>query len=107
MGAESHRSGAPRRGKFPTTHWTLVAAAGRGTGEAKRQAMAELIQAYSPALRHYLVQSRRINPDHADDLLQGFVADKILEQDLIRRAEEGRGRFRGFLLSSLDRYILN
>ena len=67
--------------------------------------MAELIQAYSPALRDYLTQVRRVNADHADDLLQSFLADKILEDDLIRRAEQGRGRFRSFLVSSLDRFV--
>lgn len=107
MGTEPHPSGPRRRGKFPTTHWTLVAEAGRGTGEAKRQAMAELIEAYGPALRSYLTQTRRVDADRADDLLQGFLTDKVLEDDLIRRAEQGRGRFRSFLVSSLDRFVLN
>jgi RNA polymerase sigma-70 factor (ECF subfamily) len=41
----------------------------------------------------------------ADDLLQGFVADKVLAAGLLSHADRGRGRFRNFVLKSLNNYV--
>ena len=41
----------------------------------------------------------------ADDLLQGFVCDQVVAADLLADADRGRGRFRTFLLTALDRYV--
>ncbi len=40
-------------------------------------------------------------------MLQDFVAGKILERDLIAKADQDLGRFRTFLLTALDRFLLN
>jgi len=97
--------GDPRR--FPTTHWSLVDRAGRGEGEAKRAALADLLRAYAPAMRSYLVNRRRVPQDRADDLVQSFVADKVLGGDFVGRAERERGRFRSFLVAALERHAIN
>src|SRR4051794_14531288 len=72
---------------FPKTHWSLVRRAG-GNEETDRQArkaaLAALLARYQPALRSYLRVVRRMPADAADDLLQDFIADKLLEQDLLR-----------------------
>jgi RNA polymerase sigma-70 factor (ECF subfamily) len=70
-------------------------------------AIAELVRMYSPALRAHLLQSLRYDEHRADDLLQGFLADKVLEQRLIGHADPKRGRFRTFLLAALDRYVVD
>lgn len=90
---------------FPTTRWSLVSGAGRADGGAEH--LSALLQAYLPALRAHLVFGRRFPPERADDLLQGFVASRILEKNLIARADRARGRFRSFLLASLDNYVRN
>jgi DNA-directed RNA polymerase specialized sigma24 family protein len=66
-----------------------------------------VLRAYLPALRAHLVIRRRVHPDRADDLLQGFCSDQVLEKDLVPRAERDRGKFRTFLLTALDRYAIN
>jgi RNA polymerase sigma-70 factor (ECF subfamily) len=43
----------------------------------------------------------------AEDLLQGFLTEKVLEQRLIGFADPQRGRFRSFLLTALDRYVID
>lgn len=86
---------------FPTTRWSLVDRAGAGV-EAE---LAALLKRYLPALRAHLVLERKLSADAADDLLQGFTAAKILEQNLLSRANGGRGRFRTFLLSALKNYL--
>ena len=58
-------------------------------------------------MRAYVVHHRRVAPDLADDLLNSFVVDRILERKLVRRADRGRGRFRSFLVKSLDRFVTN
>lgn len=90
---------------FPATQWTLVARAGQ-TATAQ-QAMTQLLPRYLEAMRSHLILMRRLAPERAEDLLQGFVASQVLERRLIRRAERGKGRFRSFLLVALDRYVSN
>ena len=54
-----------------------------------------------------MLQTLRYDEHRADDLLQGFLADKVLEQRLIGHADPTRGRFRTFLLAALDRYVID
>jgi RNA polymerase sigma-70 factor (ECF subfamily) len=39
--------------------------------------------------------------------VQDFVTNKILERDLVSRADRARGRFRAFLLTALDRFFID
>ena len=64
----------------------------------------DLLQRYLPALRAHLVYGKRLQPDVADDLLQSFVADKVVEQGLVASADREKGKFRTFLLAALSRY---
>lgn len=99
---------------FPKTHWSLVRRAGgiamgggeggAGDEEARREALATLLSRYAPALRSYLRTVRRMPPDAADDLLQAFIADRLLASELIRSADAQRGQFRTLLLTSLNRF---
>src|SRR5213079_336957 len=92
---------------FPATRWSLVGrAATRGTENGKL-ALAELVQIYLPALRAFLTVSMRIDEHRADDLLQGFLADRVLQQDMIAQADRERGKFRTFLLATLKRYAID
>jgi RNA polymerase sigma-70 factor (ECF subfamily) len=98
---------APQYHPFPNTHWSLVRrAAGDATGgtQARRIALDTLLARYEPALRSYLRVVRRFG-DEADDILQAFIADTMLERELLRYADEGRGKFRTFLLTSLNNFV--
>src|SRR5271170_5630003 len=92
---------------FPVTRWSLVVRAADTDAAVKRVALTELLGKYLPALRSYLMLSKRMDADRADDLLQGFLASKVLDQDLIERADQRRGKFRTYLLTALDRFIVN
>jgi RNA polymerase sigma-70 factor (ECF subfamily) len=89
---------------FPTTQWSEVARAAHPDPQVKRQAIANLLTAYLPALRAHLL-SRRHTPDRVDDLLQGFVCDQVVADDLIAQADKERGRFRSFVLVALNHYV--
>ncbi len=95
--------------RFPQTQWThlVLPAAGRSDAPGCREALGRLLCIYQPALRAHLIRRRGIGEEAADDLLQGFVADKVLEYGLLARADRTRGRFRTFLLTALDRYVID
>jgi RNA polymerase sigma-70 factor (ECF subfamily) len=60
-----------------------------------------------PALQAHLILRRGLQAQDAADLVQDFVTNKILERDLVSRADRSRGRFRAFLLTALDRYFVD
>ncbi|MBD3291827.1 MAG: hypothetical protein GF393_02820 [Armatimonadia bacterium] len=91
--------------RFPETRWSLVGRAAASDEMVRRQALADLLTVYMPGLRAFLVEARRIPTDLADDMLHGFVADKILGAQLVRHADQGRGKFRNFVLKSLNNYV--
>jgi DNA-directed RNA polymerase specialized sigma24 family protein len=75
--------------------------------EEGRQALDALLHRYLPPLKAYLTIHRKILPDRADDLLQDFLTDKVLQKDLIARADQKKGKFRTFLLAALDRFLID
>jgi len=94
-------------GRFPATQWTLVALAAQPDPVARREALGRLLARYLPALIAHLIHRKGLRPDKAEDLVQEFVASKILEKDLLARADRRLGKLRTFLLTSLDRFVSN
>jgi len=92
---------------FPSTRWSLVDRAGQGDSQARREALGKLLECYLPALQAHLVHHNRLPPEKADDLVQEFVADKVLEKDLMARADQRLGKLRTFLLTALNRFVKN
>jgi RNA polymerase sigma-70 factor (ECF subfamily) len=92
---------------FPTTRWSLVGRAAQRGPSNGPLALSELVVIYLPALRAHLVGSMHIDEHRADDLLQGFLADKVVEQNVLAMADPNRGKFRTFLLTALERFIID
>lgn len=88
---------------FPSTRWTVVHEAGRGN----KDALEEVLRAYLPALQAHLVFRKRLDRHLAEDALQQFTCDKVLEYGLLKRADRERGKFRTFLLTALDRFMID
>lgn len=97
----------PRSRSFATTNWSLVARARDADPEVRREALDSLLRAYLPALRGFLIRGLRLDPTSADDLVQGFVADKILAQNLLGRVDRDRGRLRSVLVKVLQHYAID
>jgi RNA polymerase sigma-70 factor (ECF subfamily) len=85
----------------------LVAEAAQGERQGQRKALGQLLTQYLPALRAHLIHGKGFQPDVADDLVQEFVLSKILQKDLIAQANQQLGKFRTFLLTALDRFLIN
>ncbi len=87
---------------FPTTHWSMVDRA-RGGGAG----LDDMLRRYWPALEAFLVWTLRVPRQDVEDVLQSFVADKVVAQRLMDHANRHRGRFRTFLISVLKHYVSN
>lgn len=89
------------------TRWTLVARAGGDDPTQRLCALEELLRRYLPALQAHLVIQKRLPTEQADDLVQSFITDKIIQGQLLEQADPQRGKFRTVLLTALDRYIIS
>jgi hypothetical protein len=94
-----------RRPRFPPTSWSTLGRAGAGDPAGRRAALGDILACYLPVLRSHLVQVRRLPADAAGEILQGFVADKVLRDGLVGKADRTRGRFRSLLLRALENYL--
>jgi len=100
------QEGESLRQQFPQTSWTLVELAA-DDDKPHRPALGELLSRYLLAMKAHLVLKKRIAAARAEDLVQAFIADKILERSLLSDADRSRGRFRSFLLTALDNFVSN
>lgn len=91
--------------RFATTRWSLVRAANHGPEDTVRRALEELCQAYWYPLYAYS-RRRGHEPADAEDLTQGFFA-QLLQRDDLAKADPARGRFRTFLLTAFQHYLMN
>lgn len=99
-----HQKGA-KSSRFPATQWSLVARAAASAESTRQEALAELLHTYTPGLRSFLVEVRRLPSDLADDLLHDFIADKVLARKLVHHATCGKGKFRNFVLKALSNFV--
>ena len=92
--------------RFATTRWSMVlASADANGGENSSDALAELCRTYWRPVFAYICR-RGYNPTDAQDVTQGFFL-KILEGDLLQRADPQRGRFRALLLHALKNFLVD
>ncbi len=89
---------------FPTTRWTLILASRAGT-EARRSALEQLLTVYWKPVYLYVRRKGFDIPD-AEDAVQGFFA-RLLERDFLTPLDPGKGRFRGYLKTAVDHYLVN
>lgn len=90
---------------FHTTHWTNVLAAARPGADGGSDSFARLYLSYwKPIYAH--VRRRGLSPAEAEDVTQDFFLCLIEKQRLASLEREG-GRFRSFLLKSLEHFLYN
>ncbi len=103
--ASSNGHHSPAAGRFATTRWSLIAAAGTPDLPEQHAALTELCGTYWPPLYAY-VRKRGHSIDDARDLTQSFFA-RLLEKATVTAADPQRGRFRTFLLTSMQNFLAN
>jgi RNA polymerase sigma-70 factor (ECF subfamily) len=89
--------------RFRSTHWSLVLIAAQDQTPAGQAALADLYRTYwYPLYSH--VRRRGYNPQEAQDLTQGFFLH-LLERRGLTQVDPHKGRFRSFLLASLQNFL--
>lgn len=89
---------------FQDTRWSVVLSAARG-GEESRAALEWLCTSYWYPLYAY-VRRRGYEEESARDLTQGFFVS-LLERDGLRSIDPKLGKFRAFLLASMNHFLAN
>lgn len=77
----------------------------RGSTAEAEQALAKLCGDYWALIYAYLRRKGYSMPD-AEDLTQSFFV-RMLEKDLLREADPDRGKFRSFILATLNHFLAN
>jgi RNA polymerase sigma factor (sigma-70 family) len=90
---------------FVTTHWSVVLTAGQKESPHAAEALENLCRVYWYPLYVY-VRRQGNNPQEAQDLTQDFFS-RFLGKNYLARADRDRGKFRTFLLRSLQNFLIN
>jgi len=94
------------RGRFVSTHWSVVLAAARTASPEAAAAMEKLCHAYWYPLYAYLRRSGHAT-HAAQDLTQEFFARRIVTRRIFQGMQPAEGRFRSWLLTSLQNMVRN
>ena len=92
-------------GGFTTTRWSVVLAAANTTVPGGADALEKLCRTYWYPLYLY-VRRRGHNPEAAQDLTQDFF-EHLLEKKILQVVDARKGRFRSFLLASINNFLAN
>lgn len=90
---------------FATTRWSLVLRAGDSQGPECSEALETLCRVYWPPLYSF-VRRKGYEVHESQDLIQGFIASLLTRRDL-QGVHPAKGKFRSFLLASLNHFLLN
>lgn len=91
---------------FQTTRWSEIRNAKTHDEARRRLIVGNLMKRYWKPVYCYL-RRKGFNNEHAKDLTQGFFHEIVLGRELIKQADQTKGRFRTFLLTALDRYVIS
>ncbi len=90
---------------FATTRWSLIVAARDRNAPEAGAALEELCRVYwYPVYAH--IRHRGWSHDQAQDLTQEFFT-RLLEKDFLASVDQGRVRFRSFLLAACQHFLSN
>jgi RNA polymerase sigma factor (sigma-70 family) len=89
--------------RFHTTRWSVVLLSAKSQTSACKEAFAALCTVYWYPLYGF-IRHRGYSPEDAQDLTQGFFLH-LIERKTLRRVDRSKGKFRSFLLASLQNYL--
>lgn len=96
---------AARAGRFATTRWSLVLAAGAQADDRSAEALSSLCELYWYPVYAFIRRQGYGAPESAD-LAQEFFL-RVLEKNYFHAADPSRGRFRAFLCASVRHFLSN
>jgi RNA polymerase sigma-70 factor (ECF subfamily) len=91
-------------GLFPSTHWSVVLAAGGVANEASREALCRLCEVYRAPLLAF-ARTLVAKPEDAEDLAQGFLLHLLRKEAFSGVHRKEGSRFRSFLLQCFRHFV--
>jgi DNA-directed RNA polymerase specialized sigma24 family protein len=89
---------------FLTTRWSVIDKIAADGDTPDQVLINELLKKYWKPVYCFLRRKGHDN-EQAKDITQGFFEEVVLGRELIKRADQARGRFRTFLLAALEQYL--
>lgn len=90
---------------FETTRWSVVRAAASSQPSHARQALESLCSTYWYPLYTY-IRHQGYSSEDARDLIQEFFS-RFLQKDYLKGVDPAKGKFRSFLLASVNHFLSN
>lgn len=94
------------KSRFQTTRWSIIEAAKTDDQTRRQTIVGNLMATYWKPVYCYL-KRRGYDNETAKDLTQGFFCEIVFGRELVHKAEREKGRFRTFLLTALERYVVS
>jgi RNA polymerase sigma factor (sigma-70 family) len=89
--------------RFLTTRWSVVLVSAQSQAPGSKEAFADLCKLYWYPL-YAFIRHRGYSAEDAEDLVQGFFLH-LVEHKSLSRVDRSKGKFRSFLLASLQKYL--
>jgi RNA polymerase sigma factor (sigma-70 family) len=103
--ADPNQNSSAVAGRFATTRWSLVLAAGQHDSPQCQEALAALCETYWYPL-YAFIRHQGFGADQSQDLTQEFFT-RFLEKSYLHVVDPGKGKFRGFLLTCCKHFLAN
>ena len=91
---------------FQTTHWSEIFDAGTEDHVRRNTIIDALLGRYWKPVYCY-IRRKGYDNEQAKDLTQAFFHEIVINSKLIRQADQMKGRFRTFLLTALNHYLID
>ena len=101
----SDHSASEQRGRFNTTHWSVVRLAGGEPSSQSTAALEKLCRTYWHPIYAFARRKGRSEED-AKDLTQHFFCNLLQRKDF-SGLDPGKGKFRTFLLTAFSHFLAN
>jgi RNA polymerase sigma factor (sigma-70 family) len=89
--------------RFQTTRWSVVLVSAQSQAPGTKNAFADLCKLYWYPL-YAFIRHRGYSPEDSEDLVQGLFLH-LVEHRTLSRVDRSKGKFRSFLLASLQNYL--
>jgi len=91
---------------FPSTRWSVILNAKTNNLTRRQGIISNLAQAYWKPV-YCFIRKRGYSNDDAKEFTQQFFCDVVLDGKILERADSRLGSFRGLLIVTLKRFLIN
>jgi DNA-directed RNA polymerase specialized sigma24 family protein len=93
--------------EFASTDWSALTIARDRLRDAGGDAFARLVEGYRPAMVFFVRSHFRKARQDAEEIVQQFILEKLIERNLFAVADRSRGKFRSLLVTTLNHFVID